>query len=117
MRRVAVLGALAFMSSIAIPAPGRADEAGIASSYPVSYKGRRTASGEKFDPSAMTCAHRRYPFGTILTVSTTSHSVTCRVTDRGPFVHGRIVDLSPAASKALGVSGLARVTVVTSSQH
>jgi rare lipoprotein A len=88
-----------------------AAEAGIASSYPYSYKGRRTASGEAFNPHAMTCAHRRHPFGSTLRVRKGGKSITCRVTDRGPFVRGRVIDLTPVAARALGFSGLARVSI------
>lgn len=88
-----------------------AAEAGIASSYPYSYKGRRTASGEAFDPRAMTCAHKRHPFGSMLRVTKGETSITCRVTDRGPFVRGRVIDLTPVAARALGFTGLARVNI------
>ena len=89
----------------------RAGEHGIASSYPYSYKGRRTESGEALDPHAMTCAHRRHPFGSTLRVTAGEKSITCRVTDRGPFVRGRVIDLTPAAAHALGLTGLAHVSV------
>jgi rare lipoprotein A len=88
-----------------------AAEAGVASSYPYSYKGRRTASGEAFNPHVMTCAHKRHPFGSKLRVSMGGKSITCRVIDRGPFVRGRVIDLAPVAARALGFSGLARVSV------
>jgi len=88
-----------------------AEESGIASSYPYSYKGRRTASGERLDPNAMTCAHKRHPFGSVLRVTSGAKSITCRVTDRGPFTRGRVIDLTPVGAKALGLSGLMRVTV------
>jgi rare lipoprotein A len=86
-------------------------ESGIAATYPVSYKGRRMASGERFNPDVMMCAHRRHPFGSALRVTIGSRSITCRVNDRGPFVKGRIIDVSPAGARALGFSGIARVTV------
>jgi peptidoglycan lytic transglycosylase len=86
-------------------------ESGIASIYPQSYKGRRTASGAPLNPAAMTCAHKRHPFGTTLRVSAGAKSITCRVTDRGPFTRGRIIDLTPVAAHALGFSGLAKVSV------
>src|ERR1041384_2861177 len=86
-------------------------ESGIASVYPQSYKGRRTASGAPLNPGAMTCAHKRHPFGTTLRVAVGGKSITCRVTDRGPFVRGRVIDLTPVAAHALGFSGLARVSV------
>ena len=72
---------------------------------------RHTASGEAFNPHAMTCAHRRHPFGSTLRVTKGGRSITCRVTDRGPFTRGRVIDLTPAAARALGFSGLARVSV------
>jgi rare lipoprotein A len=86
-------------------------ESGIASVYPQSYKGRRTASGQALNPAAMTCAHRRHPFGSNLRVTARGKSITCRVTDRGPFVRGRVIDLTPVAARALGFSGLAHVSV------
>jgi rare lipoprotein A len=88
--------------------PARA-ESGIASVY--SY-GQQTADGEHFDPRAMTAAHRTLPFGTLVRVTTDAgRSILVRINDRGPFVRGRIIDLTPAAARALGFSGLARVTV------
>jgi peptidoglycan lytic transglycosylase len=87
-------------------------ESGIASSYPHSYQGRRTASGERFNPQAMTCAHKRHPFGSMLRVSNGQRAITCRVTDRGPFVRGRVIDVTPAGARALGISGLGKVTIV-----
>jgi rare lipoprotein A len=101
----------AFVAVLLATAESTAAETGIASSYPSSYKGRRTASGEAFNPHAMTCAHKRHPFGSTLRVSKGGRSITCRVTDRGPFTRGRVIDLAPAAARALGVSGLARVSV------
>ena len=98
-------GLLALMSNAAEA------ESGIASVYPHSYKGRRTASGQPLNPSAMTCAHRRHAFGTTLRVAIGEKSITCRVTDRGPFVRGRVIDLTPVAARALGFSGVARVSV------
>ena len=88
-----------------------AAESGIASAYPYAYQGRRTASGERFNAHAMTCAHKRHPFGTMLRVSVGQRSIMCRVTDRGPFVRGRVIDLTPVGARALGFSGLRHVTV------
>jgi rare lipoprotein A len=101
----------AFVAVLLATPESKAAETGIASLYPSSYKGRRTASGEAFNPHAMTCAHKRHPFGSTLRVSKGGRSITCRVTDRGPFTRGRVIDLAPAAARALGVSGLARVSV------
>ena len=72
-----------------------------------SYYGGRGRHGE------MTCAHRTRPFGSIVTVSHTGHSVHCRINDRGPFVRGRVIDVSISAARALGMmrSGVVRVSV------
>ncbi len=84
---------------------------GIASVY--SYSGGATASGEHPSPGALTAAHRTLPFGTRVRVTNerNGRSVVVRINDRGPFVKGRIIDLTPAAAHALGFSGLAPVTV------
>ena len=88
--------------------PARA-ESGIASVY--GY-GPLTADGERFNPRAMTAAHRTLPFGTLVCVATSAgHSILVRINDRGPYVPGRIIDLTPAAAHALGFSGLAHVTI------
>ena len=86
-------------------------QSGIASIY--GYSGGRTASGERASPGGLTAAHRTLPFGTMVRVTNRSsgRSVVVRINDRGPFVRGRIIDLTPAASLALGFSGLANVEV------
>ena len=85
---------------------------GFASYY---EEGTQTASGENFDPQALTAAHPDLPFGTKLRVTnvTTGKSVIVRVNDRGPFVPGRIVDVSHSAAAALGIieQGTAKVKV------
>ncbi len=75
--------------------------------------GRRTANGEHFPTGGKTCAHRRLPFGTRLHVTDldTGRSIVCRVNDRGPFGRGRVVDLSPAAAKALGMRETTNVRI------
>ena len=75
--------------------------------------GRRTASGQSFDPSGHTAAHRTLPFGTQVTVFNrrNGRSAVVRINDRGPFVRGRVIDLSPAAARALGIDGLASVSL------
>jgi rare lipoprotein A len=77
------------------------------------YSGGRTASGERMNPGAMTAAHRTLPFGTSVTVvnNNNGRAVVVRINDRGPFVAGRVIDLSPAAARAIGVSGLAPVSL------
>jgi rare lipoprotein A len=85
---------------------------GLASFY---SEGHETASGERFDPHELTAAHRTLPFGTRLQVTNvaTGKSVTVRVNDRGPFVKGRVVDVSYSAAQALGMvhAGVADVKV------
>jgi rare lipoprotein A len=73
----------------------------------ISYysEGTKTASGERFNKHAMTCAHRRLPFGTMVRVEYRGKVVTCRVNDRGPFIGGRVLDLSLGAASALGIRG------------
>jgi rare lipoprotein A (peptidoglycan hydrolase) len=77
---------------------------GVASYY---SEGQRVASGASFNPSGYTCAHRTLPFGTHLRVADprTGRSVVVTVNDRGPFVHGRVLDLSLGAARALGMIG------------
>jgi len=82
---------------------------GVASMYG-NESGNRTASGQRFNENAMTCAHRSLPFGTKLRVSHGGHSIIVTVNDRGPFVRGRVIDLSRGAARALAISGLGQVT-------
>jgi rare lipoprotein A len=78
---------------------------GLASHYGPEWDGRRTASGEIFHNSALTAAHRTLPFGTRVRVTllSTGKSVTVRINDRGPFVKGRIIDLSDEAARRIGM--------------
>lgn len=82
-----------------------------ASWYGPGFAGRPTASGESFDPDAMTAAHRTLPFGTRLVVAAGSEVVAVTVNDRGPFVAGRCLDLSRAAFARLAPLGAGEVTV------
>ena len=82
---------------------------GVASFYG-NESGRQTASGQRFNENAMTCAHRSLPFGTKLRVSHGGRSVVVTVNDRGPFVRGRVLDLSTGAARALGIAGVGQVT-------
>ncbi len=86
-------------------------EEGIASWYGHPYHGRRAASGEIYNMYDMTAAHRTLPFGTQVRVHDLENGrdVDVRINDRGPFVEGRIIDLSYAAAQAMGMSGIARV--------
>ena len=83
------------------------EQSGIASVY----CDRMTASMQAMDCGAMTAAHRTLPFGTRVTVSRGGRSVVVRINDRGPFVAGRVIDLSTGAASALGISGLGQVTL------
>ena len=78
-------------------------EIGYASFY---WQGQRTASGERFNPEGMTCAHRSRPFGQVVKVTWGTRSVLCRVNDRGPFIAGRVIDLSLGAARLLGIVGV-----------
>lgn len=77
------------------------------------YGGKRTASGQIMRPSALTAAHRSRAFGSHVTVTNLGNgrSVSVLINDRGPFVRGRCIDLSRAAANAIGMGGLARVSV------
>ena len=90
-------------------------QSGKASFYARKFSGHRTASGERLHHDSLTCAHRSYPFGTMLKVYNPANgrSVVVRVTDRGPFIRGRIIELSWRAAKELGIiaQGVAMVTV------
>jgi rare lipoprotein A len=86
-------------------------QVGIASWYGSYFQGRKTADGERFNMNRMTCAHPTLPMGTWLRVTNLKNrqSTFVRVNDRGPVVDGRIVDLSAAAARVLGLSGVGKV--------
>jgi rare lipoprotein A len=88
---------------------------GMASYYGASLRGHLTASGERFDPRKLTAAHRTLPFQTCLVVENLGNGrrVQVRVNDRGPYAHGRIIDVSEAAARALAMieQGIARVRI------
>jgi len=87
-----------------VEVPGTAIGSGVASWYGREFAGRRTASGERFDPSQLTAAHRTLPFGTRVRVTNAAgESVVVRINDRGPFHGGRVIDLSQAAAAELGL--------------
>ena len=125
-RRVLVLGAVALLAASCAkkkrirapaplaPTPGTVEH-GIASWYGYPYHGRRSASGEIYDMEKLTAAHRTLPFGCWVEVTNLSNGrqVRVRITDRGPFVEGRIIDLSFAAAQELDMvnQGVARVSV------
>jgi len=90
-------------------------ERGRASWYGGQFHGRRTASGENYDKYALTAAHKTLPFGTIVRVRslTLGREVDVRINDRGPYAHGRVIDVSQAAAEALGLmaSGVVEVSL------
>jgi rare lipoprotein A len=86
------------------PSSGGHSFSGMASFYG-NESGSRTASGQHFNQNALTCAHRSLPFGTKLRVTHGDRSVIVTVNDRGPFVRGRVLDLSTAAARAVGIVG------------
>jgi rare lipoprotein A len=98
------------LSERKVKLPGESNVSGIASVY----SDKETASGEPMDPAAMTAAHRTLPFDTEVTVINhdNGRSAVVRINDRGPYVQGRVIDLSPAAALALGVDGLAPVSLI-----
>jgi rare lipoprotein A len=106
--------AAASLLALAFAVPAHA-ESGLASVYANGdgHAGSKTASGERVNPGALTAAHRTLPFGTKVTVTNNKNgrSVVVRINDRGPFVRGRVIDLTPAGARALGFNGLASVII------
>jgi len=108
--KLRLVAALCGVSTLLAFTPLAHAQSGIASIY----SGGRTANGERASPRGLTAAHRSLPFGTRVRVVNrrNGRSVIVRINDRGPFVRGRIIDLTPAGARALGFSGLAHVSVV-----
>ena len=99
-------------------APAAAEEtkpiqSGAASWYGPGSHGKRTANGERFNTHDLTAAHKTLPFGTKLRVTNerTGKSVVVRINDRGPYAHGRVIDLSKAAAQAVGIEGVGQATL------
>ena len=92
---------------------GGSAQAEFATFYGQEFAGHRTASGETFNPGAMTAAHRTLPFGTRVRVtnSRNGRSIVVRINDRGPFVKGRAIDLSSGAARAIGMGSTGNVTM------
>ncbi|MGB8759225.1 MAG: septal ring lytic transglycosylase RlpA family protein [Pseudolabrys sp.] len=108
--RCVVLSVLSLTAMISFSPPLMASsETGIASVY----SGEKTANGEYAHASLLTAAHRSLPFGTKVKVTNveTGRFVIVRINDRGPFIKGRIIDLTPAGAKAIGSTGLAMVSL------
>ncbi|MDZ4193178.1 MAG: septal ring lytic transglycosylase RlpA family protein [Pseudomonas sp.] len=114
----ALLGALALLGGCSTFGGGSgSSETGKASYYGDRHHGQRTASGERFDQNALTAAHRTLPFGTRVRVTNLNNerSVVLRINDRGPFVRGRVIDVSRAAAVRLDMlrAGVVPVRVET----
>lgn len=94
-------------------APALAQNSGHVSYYGSELAGRKTASGERFNPGGMTAAHRTLPFGTRLKLTnvTNGRSAVVRINDRGPFVRGRVLDVSKGAAQVLGFVGQGTATL------
>ena len=114
----AALAITAVLFSCALATPAAAEEikpvqTGAASWYGPGFHGKRTANGETFNTHALTAAHKTLPFGTQLRVTNerTGKSVVVRINDRGPYAHGRVIDLSKAAAEAVGIAGVGQVTL------
>jgi rare lipoprotein A len=103
---------ICFHVAPALPNQANAPRSGLASVYDRS-SGEQTASGESLREDAMTAAHRTLPFGTVVVVNNKKNgrSALVRINDRGPFVRGRVIDLTPRAAQALEISGLADVSI------
>lgn len=118
LRTAALLG-LPVLALLALPLSAREGGkhlgTGQASYYAQSFNGKRTANGEAYSPGAMTAAHRSAPFGSMIRVRHLGNGreVVVRVNDRGPWAKGRVIDLSWAAARQIGLhrSGVARVSL------
>ena len=105
--------------SFLIPHSSAQTQKGKASYYALKFTGRKTASGERMHHDSLTCAHRTYPFGTQLKVTNPANgkSVIVRVTDRGPYVKGRIIDLSARAAREIGIIAQGIAPVIVERHH
>ena len=114
--RPCLLSALAALSILTVGTEvkaGSGQQAGVASWYGPGFHGRKTANGERFDMNALTAAHRTLPLGTQVRVTNThtGQSVVVRINDRGPYVGRRVIDLSKASAQAIGIAGVAKVSI------
>jgi rare lipoprotein A len=112
------LAITALLFGCALATPATAEETkpiqtGAASWCGPGFHGKKTANGERFNTNDLTAAHKTLPFGTEVRVTNerTGKSVVVRINDRGPYAHGRVIDLSKAAAEAVGISGVGQVTL------
>jgi rare lipoprotein A len=96
-----------------ITAASNADQVGVASYYGGKFHGRKMANGELFNKYKISAAHRSIPLGSVVKITNLKNkiSITCKIADRGPYVRGRILDLSLAARNALRFDGLTKVSI------
>lgn len=101
------------LSLLSLSALAQEEEFGLASYYSDGFQGRSTAYGDTYDKDELTCAHKRYPYGTMLRVTRLDNkrSVNVKVIDKGPFIKGRVVDLSRRAAEVLGIIDMGPVEV------
>ena len=112
LRLAAVLAVAAFAALTCSPAEARGlAQSGYASWYGPGFQGHRTANGERFNSFSYTAAHRWFPLGSRVRVTNQANgrSVVVRINDRGPYVGGKVIDLSYASARAIGMSSTARV--------
>src|SRR4051794_20932345 len=109
---VALGGALA-TTSAPLADDAKPVQSGKARWYGRGFHGKLTANGERFNTNDLTAAHKTLPFGTKVRVTNerTGKSVVVRINDRGPYAHGRVIDLSKAAAEAVGISGVGKVAL------
>jgi rare lipoprotein A len=115
MKKIAYLN-FAAAALLTVGLAGAANATGLHQSFAglaSVYSGGKTANGEHARSGGLTAAHRSLPFGTMVRVTNrhTGRSVVVRINDRGPFVRGRVIDLTPAAAHAIGFNGLAPVSL------
>jgi peptidoglycan lytic transglycosylase len=105
--------------AVAVARASKADFGSALSGIASVYHGGVTATGEHMNPNAMTAAHKTLPFGSMVTVVNhrNGRSATVRINDRGPYVRGRVIDLSPGAARVLGVDSLAPVSLRIGRHH
>lgn len=98
------LGAAVLFGAFSLPVSANT---GVASYYGPGFAGKKTANGERFNPGGLTAAHRSLPFGTRLKLTNLANGrvVIVRVNDRGPFIRGRVLDVSHGAARVLGMTG------------
>ncbi len=110
---------VACAAAVTFSLPALANAKSLQSGIASVYSGGRTANGERALPNRLTAAHRTLPFGTLVKVThrRNGKTVVVRINDRGPFMRGRVIDLTPAAARALGFNGLAPVSLAIAEKN